>query len=260
MEEYFAAKASLFDPSRADMAIVNADDPYGRRLLERPALPSVPFSLADAGDLTTSADGSMFTWRGVPMRLAIGGRFNVANALAAATTAAELGVAPDVIAEGLAHVTVPGRYEAVAAGQPFPVIVDYAHTPDGLEQLLEAARHDVDGGRLVLVFGCGGDRDPGKRPRMGEVAARLADVAVLTSDNPRHEDPLAIIREVAAGAPAGALLIEPDREKAIVTALRDAHSGDVVVIAGKGHEQGQDFGDRVVPFDDRSVAREALTS
>src|SRR5581483_9212131 len=255
MEEYFAAKATLFDPARADVAVVNADDPYGRRLIEHPALRTVPYSRTDAVDVQSNADSARVRWRGVDIELSIGGAFNVDNAVAAATTAAELGIDVTVIGRGLAGVTIPGRYEAVRAGQPYAVIVDYAHTPDGLEQLLLAARGDVRDGRLFVVFGAGGDRDAGKRPQMGAVAARLADVAVLTSDNPRHEDPLDIIGQVEAGAP-GALVVEADRRAAIEMALRDAKAGDVVVIAGKGHEQGQDFGDRVEPFDDRDVARQ----
>jgi UDP-N-acetylmuramoyl-L-alanyl-D-glutamate--2,6-diaminopimelate ligase len=259
MEDYFAAKAELFDASRAALAVINADDAYGQRLTQLTPLRTVPFSMADATDVESAADGSAFTWRGIRLRIALGGRFNISNALAAATTAAELGVDHDAIATGLAGVTVPGRFESVAAGQPFPVIVDYAHTPDGLDQLLTAARQHVDGGRLIVVFGCGGDRDPTKRPRMGEVATRAADLAVLTSDNPRHEDPRAIIAQVEAGGRADRLVVEPDREKAIAAALGQAGPGDVVVIAGKGHEQGQDFGDRVVAFDDRAVARRVLS-
>jgi UDP-N-acetylmuramoyl-L-alanyl-D-glutamate--2,6-diaminopimelate ligase len=259
MEDYFAAKATLFDPARADVAVVNADDPYGRRLVEHPAVRTVPYSRADVTGVRSGADGMRFTWRGVDVALAIGGAFNVDNAVAAATTAAELGIDVAVIARGLAGVTIPGRYEAVRAGQPFAVIVDYAHTPDGLEQLLLAARDDVQDGRLFVVFGAGGDRDASKRPQMGAVAARLADVAILTSDNPRHEDPLDIIRQVEAGASPGALAVEADRRAAIAIALRDAKPGDVVVIAGKGHEQGQDLGDRVEPFDDRDVARQVLS-
>ena len=258
MEEYFAAKARLFDAGRAPFAVINADDPYGRRLLAQTPLRTVPFSMADAADLTATSDGSAFTWRGTRLHLALGGRFNVSNALAAATTAAELGIDHDAIAKGLADVTVPGRFEPVWAGQAFPVIVDYAHTPDGLAQLLDAARDHVEGGRLIVVFGCGGDRDPTKRPRMGAVATSEADLAVLTSDNPRSEDPMAIIADVEAGARPERLVVEPDREKAIAAALAEAGPGDVVVIAGKGHEQGQDFGDRVVPFDDRAVARQVL--
>jgi UDP-N-acetylmuramoyl-L-alanyl-D-glutamate--2,6-diaminopimelate ligase len=149
---------------------------------------------------------------------------------------------------------VPGRFEAVEAGQPFTVLVDYAHTPDGLENVLQSAR-EITSGRLICVFGCGGDRDRGKRPLMGRVARRLADVALVTSDNPRSEDPEAIIADIMDGAPMEA---EPDRRVAIERAVGMARPGDVVVIAGKGHEQGQQFADRTLPFDDRTVAREAL--
>ena len=193
------------------------------------------------------------------MRLPLGGRVNVANALAAATAAHELGVGALDIARGLSSADpVPGRFEAVDAGQPFAVIVDYAHTPDGLEQLLRSVRETVRG-RVLVVFGAGGDRDREKRPAMGEVATRLADEAVLTSDNPRSEDPSQIIDAVRAGAgDAGVLHLEPDRRAAISYALGRAVGGDVVVIAGKGHERKQQFADRVVAFDDRGVAREEL--
>ena len=155
---------------------------------------------------------------------------------------------------------MPGRFEAVEGGQPFPVIVDYAHTPDSLENVLRAARELVSGGRLLVVFGCGGDRDRGKRPQMGAFARALADVAVVTSDNPRGEDPDAIIAEIVAGAAEGPaeLVVEPDRRAAIEWAIERGRPGDVVLIAGKGHEQGQDRNGVVTPFDDRVVAREAL--
>jgi UDP-N-acetylmuramoyl-L-alanyl-D-glutamate--2,6-diaminopimelate ligase len=155
---------------------------------------------------------------------------------------------------------VAGRFQAVRAGQPFGVVVDYSHTPDSLENALKAARA-VTEGRVLVVFGCGGDRDRGKRPLMGEIGARLADRAVITSDNPRTEEPLAIIDEIAAGVPRGLgdrVVIEPDRRAAIRTALREARAGDTVLIAGKGHEQGQLIGDRKIPFDDRTVAEEEL--
>ena len=189
MEEYFAAKASLFDTDRAAVAVVNADDPHGRLLLEAAELPTVPFSLADAEGLEVGPTSSRFRWQGVDVRLPIGGRVNVANALAAATAALELGAEPADIARGLASAPpVPGRYEPVDAGQPFGVLVDYAHTPDGLEHLLRAVRETVQG-RVLLVFGAGGDRDRDKRPAMGEAATRLADETVLTSDNPRRRIP-----------------------------------------------------------------------
>ena len=171
-----------------------------------------------------------------------------------------LGAGTDAIVTGLRDAPpVPGRWEHVDAGQPFTVVVDYAHTPDGLTRVLRAARDAVVGHRVLVVFGCGGDRDRSKRPLMAAAATRLADVAVLTSDNPRSEDPLAIIADAASGAAAGAeLRVEPDREAAIAVALAEARPGDIVVIAGKGHETGQAIGDRVVPFDDREVARRLI--
>jgi len=223
-------------------------------------VPSVTYGLSDAGDLRLGPRQSTFTWRGVTIDVPLGGRHNVSNALAAATTAASLGVDAPTIAAGLASARpVPGRWEAVDAGQPFTVVVDYAHTPDGLEQVLTAARTAAGGHRVIVVFGCGGDRDREKRPRMAAAATALADVAVLTSDNPRSEDPLAIIDEAAAGARPGAtLVIEPDRRDAIALAVAEAQPGDLVVVAGKGHETGQVVGGRVLPFDDRTVVREVL--
>ena len=173
-----------------------------------------------------------------------------------------LGIGLEDAARGLARVgSVPGRIEPVEAGQDFLVVVDYAHTPDSVENVLLAARPlTVDGGRVIVVLGCGGDRDRGKRPLMGEAATRLADLSVITSDNPRSEDPAAIIAEIEPGARrgGGAYVVEPDRRAAIRLALREARPGDVVVIAGKGHETGQEFADRTIPFDDRVVAREEL--
>jgi UDP-N-acetylmuramoyl-L-alanyl-D-glutamate--2,6-diaminopimelate ligase len=259
MEDYFAAKARLFEPSRAAVGVVNVDDPHGRLLLESAPIPTVPYSLRDAEDVRVGPEVSTFRWRGEDVRLSLGGRLNVANALAAATAALHLDVAVADIARGLsAAPPVRGRYEPVRAGQPFAVLVDYAHTPDGLEQLLRSVRETVHG-RLLVVFGAGGDRDRDKRPAMGEVATRLADEAVLTSDNPRSEDPGAIIDAVRAGAhPAGVLRVEPDRRAAIAHAVGQAQAGDVVVIAGKGHETIQQFADRSVAFDDRDVAAEEL--
>jgi UDP-N-acetylmuramoyl-L-alanyl-D-glutamate--2,6-diaminopimelate ligase len=264
MDDYFAAKASLFTPERAALAVLNADDPWGRRLLDTVAVPTRAFSLDDAVDLDVGARTSTFRWHGRPVRLRLGGAFNVANALAAATAAQELGADAASVAEGLSSVvSVPGRFEDVDAGQPFTVVVDYAHTPASLEHVLVAARRVSGNGtgptRVLVVFGCGGDRDRTKRPAMGEAAARLADVAVLTSDNPRGEDPLAIIAEVRAGARRPeALVVEPDRRAAIALALGRARAGDVVVVAGKGHEAVQVTGDLAVPFDDRVVVREEL--
>jgi len=259
MEDYFAAKARLFDPVRAALGVVNVDDPHGRLLLESATIPIVPYSMADASDVRVGPTASTFRWRGEEVRLSLGGRMNVANALAAATAALQLEIGVGDIVRGLASAPpVRGRYEPVTAGQPFAVLVDYAHTPDGLEQLLSSVRETVQG-RVLVVFGAGGDRDRDKRPAMGEVASRLADEAVLTSDNPRSEDPGLIIDQVRSGASAaGVLHLEPDRRAAIAGALKRAHDGDVVVIAGKGHETTQQFADRVVPFDDRAVAAEEL--
>ena len=260
MEDYFAAKSALFDPDRAAVAVANADDPWGRRLLEAPRLPTRPFALADAVGLRLDRTGSTFRWEGEPVRLRIPGLANVANALAAAAAARELGVGAAAVAAGLSGAAgVPGRNEAVDRGQPFTVLVDYAHTPDGLEQALAGARGTAGPGRVLVVFGCGGDRDRAKRPLMGEVATRLADVAVLTSDNPRSEDPAAIIDQVRAGvARPEVLVVEPDRRAAIALALTRARPCDVVVIAGKGHETTQIVGHRVIPFDDRVVAAQIL--
>jgi UDP-N-acetylmuramoyl-L-alanyl-D-glutamate--2,6-diaminopimelate ligase len=187
----------------------------------------------------------------------------VENAVAAASAGLALGLPPESVLRGLSVTEgVPGRFQAVRAGQPFSVVVDYSHTPDSLENALNAARA-VTGGRVLAVFGCGGDRDRGKRPLMGEIGARLADRAVITSDNPRTEDPVAIIDEVAAGVPAGLrskVVIEADRRAAIRLAVREAQAGDTVVIAGKGHEQGQLIGDHKVPFDDCTVAEEEIAA
>jgi len=261
MESYYRAKARLFDPERCAAAVVNGDDAAGRRLMGELRIPVTPYGLADAEGLTVEPTGSSFRWRDQPIFLPLGGSHNVSNALAAATTAELLGVDPATIAAGLATAPgVPGRWELIDAGQPFAVVVDYAHTPDGLEHVLSAARAAVGAGsRVVVVFGCGGDRDRTKRPLMAAAAARFADLAVLTSDNPRNEDPLAIIAEARDGAPgASNLVVEPDRERAIRLALRGAAPGDLVVIAGKGHETGQTVGDRTLPFDDRAVARRLL--
>ena len=265
MESYFEAKARLFSAAFTERAIVNLDDPYGRLLRDAATVTTVGYSLDDVEGLDVGAAVSTFTWRGQPVHLSMGGRFNVANALGAAGAALVLGVDEATIAAGLsAPVHVPGRFEAIDEGQPFRVVVDYAHTPDALEQVLIAAREVARGHRVHVVFGCGGDRDATKRPAMGEAAARLADTVVLTADNSRHEATAAIISDVSAGYErsaeplATALHIEPDRDEAIGLALRGAAPGDVVVLAGKGHETTQTMGDTVVPFDDREVARRHL--
>jgi len=261
MEAYFEAKARLFTADLADVGVVNVDDLHGRLLRDAAAIPTQGFSSNDIDDLVVGRDASHFQWRGQAVRVPLGGRFNVSNALAALEAAITLGIEPAVAAEGLAAAgPVPGRFEVIEAGQDFGVVVDYAHTPDGLERLLDTGRELVGDGRLIVVFGCGGDRDRTKRPSMGEVAARLADRVVVTSDNPRTEDPAVIMAEVTSGIDDTAtLVIEPDRRQAIALALADAAPGDLVLIAGKGHEAVQVIGARTLPFDDRAVARELLS-
>lgn len=285
MEEYFAAKRMLFaaDPGGARLlpgvAAVNLDDPYGARLLselrETPGPPPIGFSPSgaeadlSAHDVSFDAGGSRFELRGPGeerrrVELPLPGHFNVENALAALAVSYGLELDLDAAAAALAGAApVPGRMEPIDEGQPFGVLVDYAHTPDSLENVLRAARRLAEG-RLICVYGCGGDRDPLKRPLMGRAGAELADVPVVTSDNPRSEDPRAIIEQMLEGIPAdrrGELVVDADRRAAIATALRAAQAGDLVVIAGKGHEQGQEFeGGRKEPFDDRAVAREELAA
>ncbi|CAN5130393.1 UDP-N-acetylmuramoyl-L-alanyl-D-glutamate--2,6-diaminopimelate ligase [soil metagenome] len=261
MEDYFAVKARLFEPERTAAAVVNVDDPHGRLLFETARVPTRAFSLSDVSDLAPGLERSTGTWRGRRLHLHLGGVANVSNALAAATAALELGLDEDVVVEGLARAgPVPGRYQLIERGQPFTVVVDYAHTPDALEQLLVAARADRSG-RVLVVFGCGGYRDREKRPLMGRVAATLADVTVVTSDNPREEDPRSIIADVVSGASGpGEVCIEVDRRTAIARGLGLARPGDVVLVAGKGHETSQIIGTRSLEFDDRVVVAEELTA
>ncbi len=281
MEAYFRAKRRLFETGPAT-AIVNADDPYGRRLAEE--LECVTYSASGrdadlvARDVTFDATGASFTVTpgptglkgehtspfrpvggGVGVRTRLPGEFNVANALAAFAAAVALGVPAEEAAAGLGRAQrVPGRMEPVEEGQGFAVLVDYAHTPDSLVNVLAAARR-VGSGRVIVVFGAGGDRDRDKRPKMGRAAAEGSDLAIVTSDNPRSEDPATIVAEVAAGTGGRGCEVEPDRRAAIALALARAEPGDTVVIAGKGHEQGQEFeAGRKLPFDDREVAREEL--
>jgi UDP-N-acetylmuramoyl-L-alanyl-D-glutamate--2,6-diaminopimelate ligase len=263
LEEYFRAKAMLFDPAISERAAVNWDSPEGRRLL-RDDLPTLTYGLGEGADLlardvATDLHGVSFRVQDLPVRSRLRGTFNVYNCLAALAAARQLGLSDAVAADGIGDLAgVPGRLEPVEEGQDFLVVVDYAHTPDSLENVLRAARELCDG-NVIVAFGCGGDRDRGKRPVMGEVATRLANLSIITSDNPRSEDPIAIVREIEAGARGGgAHVVEPDRRAAIRAAVRKAQAGDVVVIAGKGHETGQEFADRTVPFDDRQVAAQEL--
>jgi UDP-N-acetylmuramoyl-L-alanyl-D-glutamate--2,6-diaminopimelate ligase len=262
LERYFDAKRRLFTDGRPPAA-VNVGDEHGRRLADelRGHNELVTFGLGDDAELRPeeldlSPRGARFRAGGIELETRLRGRFNVENVLGAVAAARLLGIEDDAIAFGVRELRgVPGRFEAVDEGQPFAVLVDYAHTPDSLENVLRTAR-DLAGNRVICVFGCGGDRDRGKRPLMGRIATDLSDLAIVTSDNPRSEEPAAIIAEILEGA--GDAEVEPDRREAIARAVAAAGEGDVVVIAGKGHEQGQQFADRTIPFDDREVAREAL--
>ncbi len=280
MEDYFKAKMSLFVPERADLGAVNVDDPYGRRIAESAPIPCITFGSSDAADVrpvdvrltpqgnrfALVASGKAPEHGEIEVRSSLLGAFNVWNALAAASGTLGAGIGLDAIREGLAALAgVPGRFEGVAEGQPFAVVVDYAHTPDSLDNVLRAARRLAQTdypARVVCVFGCGGDRDRAKRPLMGAVAARLADVVVVTSDNPRSESPQAIIGAILEGVNAvraeGPDATISDRAEAIRHAIGEARRGDVVVVAGKGHETGQEFAGHTVAFDDREVARDAL--
>ena len=264
MDAYFAAKARLFTRERTERAVVNVDDPAGRRLRDLD-LPTITFGIDDEGaevratDVRATHEGIAFRVDDVEIRSPLHGRFNVENCLAAIATARALGIADPVAVRGIEALRgVPGRVEPVEVGQDFLVMVDYAHTPASLESVLLAAR-SLTPGRVIVVFGCGGDRDRAKRPLMGRVAAANADLTVITSDNPRSEDPDSIIREIESGASGGAsYVIEPDRRTAIHTAVAEARTGDVVVIAGKGHETYQELADRTIAFDDRAVASEEI--
>jgi UDP-N-acetylmuramoyl-L-alanyl-D-glutamate--2,6-diaminopimelate ligase len=261
MENYFEAKASLLAPGFCRHAVVFADDPWGARLLERLEADSATAVRRDeATDVELTVGRSRFSWRGRSIDLPLSGRFNVDNALVAAAVSTTLGVDEDTVARGLASTpSVPGRMEVVGAGAPVALLVDYAHTPAGLEVALTAARALAGEGRVLCVFGCGGDRDTGKRPEMGAVATTLADEVVLTSDNPRSEDPLSIIDEIRAGTMAGAsVAVVPDRAAAIREAVGRSRPGDVVLVAGKGHEDTQSTKGVTVPFDDREEAARAL--
>ena len=260
VEEYFRAKAMLFEPERTAIAVVNVDEPWGVRLADEidGRVPLRRYSLADAHDLDVRVGSSEFRWMGERVTLPMDATFNVVNALGALTATRELGIDPATAAAALTAMSpIEGHGEAIQAGQPFRVVVDFAHTAGALAAVLsESRRATGPGGRVIAVFGCGGDRDPGRRGPMGEAAALHADVVIVTSDNPRTEDPLEIIDAVATGARADAreLHIVPDRREAIEAAIALARAGDVIVIAGKGHETGQIIGTDVLPFDDRAVA------
>jgi UDP-N-acetylmuramoyl-L-alanyl-D-glutamate--2,6-diaminopimelate ligase len=299
MEEYFRVKSSLFTPDRALRGVINADDPWGQRLLRKGRIPMVAVHRSDASDVVLQPGRTWFTWRGQRVSTPLTGAVNVDNALLAAEAALTLGLDVPEIVAAFPHVSpAPGRFQVLSApgggagsvpgaapgsppgSPPFTVVVDYAHTPAGLEVVLKEARAlATDGGRVLVAFGCGGDRDRAKRPEMGRAASLLSDVAVLTSDNPRDEDPLSIIEEVRAGIeevragieevragvgadaqPHAAFVVEADRGAAIALVLEQARAGDVVVIAGKGHEDYQEIGGRRLPFDDVVEARRTLSA
>jgi UDP-N-acetylmuramoyl-L-alanyl-D-glutamate--2,6-diaminopimelate ligase len=276
MEAYAAAKRLLFTPEEGlapDWVVLNADDPFTDSL--HPTANTVLYGLGDgaalrAKNIHSGFDGLRFDllWKGSrqPIESALAGRINVLNILAAAGAALSYGVSLETIARGVAKCRViPGRFERVDAGQPFLVVVDYAHTDDALRNVIQIARELASvttGGRVITLFGCGGDRDRTKRPLMGRAAAELSDYVVLTSDNPRSEDPIAIMNDALVGLQRFDTphAVEPDRARAIKIALEHAGKGDVVLIAGKGHETQQIFKDRTIHFDDRETAREALRS
>ncbi len=263
MEAYFEAKALLFDGSYADRAVINVGDPYGVRLRECVTCDVLTYGTGGAdlvfdGEIT--ATGIRGTVGSVEVASPLVGRHNVDNCLCAIGIATQCRIDAGAIARGIATLDViPGRLERVDAGQPFLALVDYAHTPDALDHAVRTCR-ELATGRLIVVFGCGGDRDRAKRPLMGEASSRVADLTIITSDNPRSEDPEAIVREIEPGAKrgGGAYTTIVDREDAIRDAVTQARDGDVVLVAGKGHEQGQQFADRTVPFDDRDVIRRAV--
>lgn len=274
MEDYFAAKTRLFLPERADKGAVNVDDPYGRKLMNVAPIKCIGFGMSEDAEVRARAvklepSGttiSVVTPEGdFEATTKLVGHFNISNCLGATAIALQAGIGLGAIEAGLRSLSaVPGRFESIDGGQPFSVVVDYAHTPDSLDNVLRAARPlaDAHGGRVVCAFGCGGDRDRGKRPLMGAVVARLADIVIVTSDNPRSEEPGAIIGEILEGVvasrPDGPDATLPDRRAALRWALEQARAGDVVVVAGKGHEATQQFKDHTIPFDDRTVARELL--
>ncbi len=261
-EKYREAKAMLFTPEYTSVAIINADDPAGEHILSglHSDIEAIPFRLADAQNLSSDGPINRFDFRGHEIVLRLAGDHNVMNALVVALCAERLGVEAADIADGLCNVDAPrGRFEFVNIGQDFHVAVDYAHKPDALHAVLGAARQIADGKRVIVVFGCGGDRDKDKRPLMGSIAEADADVVIVTSDNPRSESPHVIIEEVLAGVSSRQeIVVEVDRREAIRRAVATATSGDVVLIAGKGHEVVQIIGDDEIDFDDRQVAIEAL--
>ncbi|MDA2968884.1 MAG: UDP-N-acetylmuramoyl-L-alanyl-D-glutamate--2,6-diaminopimelate ligase [Actinomycetota bacterium] len=268
-EEYFGAKARLFTKQFTNVCIINRDDVHGSLLIDSVAkdkdMQCESFGVEDVREIRADASKVSFVWQDQKFKIQMGGQFNLMNALAAATAAAKLGVTLGDIAKGLAAASaVPGRFESVSVGQSFSVVVDYAHTPEALQNVLIAARQIVSNNdRVILVFGCGGGRDHLKRPKMGAVAVKFADSVYITSDNPRHEDALTIANEILQGASkdlndSSKVIVDLDRRHAIAAAFASAKSGDIVIIAGKGHEATQTIGANELPFSDVEVSRELL--
>jgi UDP-N-acetylmuramoyl-L-alanyl-D-glutamate--2,6-diaminopimelate ligase len=259
MEAYFAAKASLFSPEYAKRAVVWVDDEYGDRLAASTSVPVTRVTRADASDVVNSLHGSTFFWRGHLVNSPLAGDYNVDNALLAMAIMSTLGANDEAIAAAMGEVHgVPGRFD-VLHGEGVTIVIDYAHTPKGLERLLADVRSLAGAGRITTVFGAGGDRDRAKRPEMGRVATALSDATIVTSDNPRSESPESIIDAVMAGVVPGSNVRRlSDRRAAIAAALAEAQRGDVVVIAGKGHEYTMTIGNEIVPFSDHRVAQELL--
>jgi UDP-N-acetylmuramoyl-L-alanyl-D-glutamate--2,6-diaminopimelate ligase len=258
------AKASLFDAQFSGLGFINRDDVHGRLLLDATEINTVSFGLDDVENLEVTASSHSYVWRTKKLHVPVGGKFNVSNSLAAATVAAGLGVDIVDIVSGLAAAgTVAGRFQSISNEAPFDVIVDYAHTPDALQRVLDTTREIIaPGGKIILVFGCGGDRDKAKRPQMGAIAATQADCVIVTSDNPRSEEPMDIADQIISGiedvVQRLAVSVELDRRSAIELALMTARKGDVVIIAGKGHEITQTIGNQVLPFNDAQVANELI--
>jgi UDP-N-acetylmuramoyl-L-alanyl-D-glutamate--2,6-diaminopimelate ligase len=260
-EAYFAAKAKLFDARQSRRGVVNIDDARGRLLFDVQPIEMTTFSMDDVSEMVIELDHVRFVWRDEVIEVPLGGVFTVMNALAAITVAEVMGLDVKVAVDGLKELSpVTGRFESVSNTLGIGVIVDYAHTPEGLSVLLETSR-SLTHGRVILVFGCGGDRDQGKRPLMGRIASEMADVIVVTSDNPRREDPDHIINEILNGIPGGReaeIVREVDRSVAITSAISMAKHGDIVVLAGKGHELTQEVSGVQFPFSDVEKARDAL--
>jgi UDP-N-acetylmuramoyl-L-alanyl-D-glutamate--2,6-diaminopimelate ligase len=276
MDAYFAAKQKLFDgagpegtPQPPPFAVINRDDEYARRLKLHPKTKAIWYGLGSDPDLrarhiSSGFQGLKFDVQFGKVKFAVEspliGKINVYNILAACGAGLSYGIAPETIARGIAQLrAVPGRFERVDEGQPFVVAVDYAHTDDALRNVIAVAR-SLDPKRVITLFGCGGDRDRAKRPLMGQAAAEASDFVVLTSDNPRSEDPLTIMNDALVGIRRVDVphIVEPDRATAIARALKEAREGDIVILAGKGHETYQVLKDKTIAFDDRAVAREVL--